>query len=83
MGSAPITISDSQRSPLALTKCPRDERTGSRQMPRAAILRPQRRSIVSSMPITTSPAGKKAPISCRNNLAATARASQRARLSAS
>src|SRR5512134_2996925 len=52
-------------------------------MPRALILPPQRRSIVSSMPITTSPAGKKTSSTWARSLRATARPFQRARLSTS
>ena len=78
-----MTISDSQCKPLARTKCPREERTGSRYSPRALILRPQRRSIVSSTPSTTSPTGRKASSTCTRSVRATARPSQRARFSTS
>jgi len=50
-------------------------------MPRAAILAPQRRSIVSSMPITIGPSGKNASTVSARSLRAMARLSQRARLS--
>ena len=46
-----------QRSPLALTKWPWDERTGSRSPPRASIFSPQRRSRVSSMANRSGPVG--------------------------
>src|SRR6516164_6962138 len=52
-------------------------------MPRALILPPQRRSMVSSMPITTSPLGNSTARRWSNNRRATSRASQRALLSTS
>jgi hypothetical protein len=52
-GTFTNSMVESQRRPLALTKCSLDERTGSRYMPRALILAPQRSSMVSSRPITT------------------------------
>jgi hypothetical protein len=53
------TIKLNQRSPLALTKRPRLERIGSRYIPRALIRRPHRRSMVSSIPMTTGPSGRR------------------------
>jgi hypothetical protein len=54
------SIIEIQRNPLVFTKNSLLERTGSREIPRAAILAPRRRSIVSSMPTTTgSVAGNK------------------------
>jgi hypothetical protein len=50
-------------------------------MPRAAIFGPQRRSIVSSMPITTGPSRKNVSRIIASSLRAMARLSQRARLS--
>jgi hypothetical protein len=55
-GIGASTMKLSQRRPLVLTKCPWLERTGSRQMPRAAMRPPQRRSMVSSTPMITGPA---------------------------
>jgi hypothetical protein len=52
-------------------------------MPRALMRAPQRRSMVSSIPMTTSPFGSSRSIISGNNRRATARASQRARLSTS
>src|SRR3954466_15195336 len=52
-GIGASSITHNQRRPLALTKWPWLDRTGSRSIPRALILAPQRRSIVSSRPITT------------------------------
>src|SRR3954449_1137654 len=49
-------------------------------MPRALILVPQRRSVVSSMPTTTGPSGTKVATSTRSRRWATARADQRAAL---
>src|SRR4051812_50062589 len=49
-------------------------------MPRASILAPQRRSMVSSMPTTTGPSGTRAATSTRSRRWATARADQRAAL---
>lgn len=50
-------------------------------MPRALILGPQRRSIVSSMPMTNGPCGTKVAIRSVNRHRATARLDQRFRLS--
>ena len=61
-----------------LTKCPCEERTGSRYMPGAAILGPQRRSIVSSRPITSGSDGRKFLMIIASSLRATARLLQRA-----
>src|SRR3954451_4563110 len=66
----------SQRRPLALTKWPRLERTGSRYIPRAAIRAPQRRSMLSSTPITTGPFGTKAATSSNRRRCASAREHQ-------
>src|SRR3954454_24060653 len=49
-------------------------------MPRASILAPQRRSMVSSMPTTTGPSGTRVATSTRSRRWATARADQRAAL---
>jgi hypothetical protein len=38
LGTGTISIAESQRKPLVLTKWPCDERTGSRKIPRAEIL---------------------------------------------
>jgi hypothetical protein len=50
-------------------------------MPRAAIRLPQRRSRVSSTPITTGPSGTKAATNSPSSTPAAARADQRARFS--
>jgi hypothetical protein len=70
----------SQRSPLALTKWPWLERTGSRYIPRALIRRPHRRSMVSSIPMTTGPSGTRRSTTMLSSRLATARELQRARL---
>ena len=66
MGANNIKLN--QRSPLALTKWPWLERTGSRprSVPRALILTPRRRSIVSRVakPHMIGPVGTKV---CTNN----------------
>jgi hypothetical protein len=60
-----------QRRPLALTKCPWLDRTGSRQMPLAMIFAPRRRSMVSSITTITGPVAVKVvistPINTRRN----------------
>ena len=65
-----------QRGPPASTKCPFGERTGSRQMPFAAVRLPRRRSIVPSMPSTAGPAGAKAAIRRPGSRRAAARAAR-------
>ncbi len=52
-------------------------------MPRALMRAPQRRSMLSSTPITRSPLGRSRSIIESNKRRATARASHRARLSTS
>ena len=64
-----------------MTKWPWLERTASRWMPRAAMRLPQRRSSVSSTPMTTGPLGAKAATSNPSSTSAAARADQRARFS--
>src|SRR5207237_10402485 len=71
-----------QRNPLVLTARSLLERRLSRQCPRLLILRPQRRSRVSSITISTvPPACTKVATSTCNSLRLTASGDQRARLS--
>ena len=79
-GRGVSTMKLNQRKPPAFTKWPWLERTGSRQMPRAVIPGPHRRSMVSSIPITTGPVGTRRSTIIPGTRRATARASRRARL---
>jgi hypothetical protein len=54
-GGAPAP--SGRRPPLAGTKGAGDERTGSRELPWAALRSPRRRAMVSSLPLTTGAAG--------------------------
>src|SRR3954466_6820473 len=80
-GIGASSITHNQRRPLALTKWPWLDRTGSPSIPRALILAPQRRSIVSSRPITTDPCGTRAATRSSRSRCAMAREDQRPRLS--
>ncbi len=80
-GTGASCIRLSQRRPLALTKYPRKERTGSRSILLAATRASRRRSIVSSRPSTTAPRGINAASNKRSRMAVAARGFHTARLS--
>jgi hypothetical protein len=54
------SMTRSHRNPPAVTTWPWLKRTGSREIPQTVIFAPQRRSSVSSLPMTTGPSGVKA-----------------------
>lgn len=56
-GVSASNIAQGQRKPPAFTTCERDDRTGSREPPLAWICVPRHRFSVSSLPMTTGPAG--------------------------